>query len=433
MIEALRDILPVELRLFPGAAGEAWNAWASRHDSDIRSRLARGDEDTIVNWLLLGTSFTRRPRAFIDVPALEGSDRSGGLPELSQLIAARAHDLVTALVAVGADERRIFARQFFEQNGWPLANATDRLRLERHLLEAVVRVGSERVQYTRELEEARRLSDQSESFAARSKLFRARGLSLDTSILPSFALEQSLRELKARGLLPAGGVHNVAVIGPGLDFSDKGSGYDFYPQQTIQPFALVDSLVRLGLTDRPSAVRLTTLDISPRVNDHLTRARNRASKGSSYTLRVPIDPTVPWKPEFRGYWNSLGDRIGAVGELPAAKAPLDSLRVRTIAVRPDLLARLDVVDINMVVQRLVDREFDLIVATNVFVYYELLDQALALSNVASMLRPGGLLLSNNAIIELPASRLHSVGYLTTQYSDRPDDGDHVVWYRRSTD
>jgi predicted TPR repeat methyltransferase len=90
-------------------------------------------------------------------------------------------------------------------------------------------------------------------------------------------------------------------------------------------------------------------------------------------------------------------------------------------------------DVDIVVQRLVGRRFDLIVATNVLVYYDLLDQALAFSNVEAMLRPGGFLLSNNALLELPDARLRSEGYLTVQYSDRPDDGDHIVWYRRLPD
>ena len=81
-------------------------------------------------------------------------------------------------------------------------------------------------------------------------------------------------------------------------------------------------------------------------------------------------------------------------------------------------------------QRFDGPPFDLVVATNVFVYYDTLDQSLALANVEAMLRPGGLLLSNNALLELPALRMRSAGYLTVQYSDRPDDGDHVVWYRR---
>jgi hypothetical protein len=48
-----------------------------------------------------------------------------------------------------------------------------------------------------------------------------------------------------------------------------------------------------------------------------------------------------------------------------------------------------------------------------------------------MLRPGGFLLSNNALLELPFSQMHSVGYETAVYSDRQGDGDHIVWYQRA--
>jgi SAM-dependent methyltransferase len=424
-LEALHDVVPSDIA--GSGAGNAevrWSAWAARHDRAVRARLVAGDEDTIVNWLLFGTSFTRRPRAFLDV----SSDHA---QELSQLIAARGHELVAALVTASTDERRLFARAFFERKGFGLQNAAEQLRLEQYLLAAVVRVNSEQARFVDELQAIRRLGDQSEAFAARSTLFRERGLSADTSIQPSFALDQSLSELRKRGMLSAGAVRDVAVIGPGLDFSDKNSGYDFYPQQTLQPFALVDSLVRLGLADRPASVHLTTLDLSPRVNDHLTRARQRASAGSPYMLRVPIDTKVSWTPQFLSYWNGLGSRIGTIGEAPNPGAA--NVRVRTISVRPDVVSRLDVEDLNVVVQKFAERRFDLVVATNVFVYYDVFDQALALSNVAAILRPGGMLLSNNALIELPASRLRSVGYLTTQYSDRADDGDHVVWYRRSAE
>jgi hypothetical protein len=39
----------------------------------------------------------------------------------------------------------------------------------------------------------------------------------------------------------------VAVIEPGPDFVDKAAGYDSYSKRIIQPFALIDSLLRLGL------------------------------------------------------------------------------------------------------------------------------------------------------------------------------------------
>src|SRR6185295_9871108 len=39
-----------------------WPEWASRYDRQIRSRLEAGDQETIVNWLLFGTTFTKQPR-----------------------------------------------------------------------------------------------------------------------------------------------------------------------------------------------------------------------------------------------------------------------------------------------------------------------------------------------------------------------------------
>jgi len=56
--------------------------------------------------------------------------------------------------------------------------------------------------------------------------------------------------------------------------------------------------------------------------------------------------------------------------------------------------------------------------------------SLAMTNIAAMLKPGGYLLTNNALLELPSSDMHSLGYATVVYSERADDGDHVVWYQR---
>src|SRR5436190_19176108 len=211
VLEALHDVLPAELLTHQE---EHWTSWTASHDRDVRARLSAGDEDTIVNWLLLGTSFTRLPRAFVDVPVARGE-------ELATLIGSRTRELVAALSAPGTDERRQFAKGFFERNGFRVDTPAGRSELERHLLTAVVRVNTEQARFAVELKRATSLNDQSQLFAARSKLYRDRGLSLDTSIQPNFALDESLRALKQRGLLQAGRVRDVAVIGPGLDFSDK--------------------------------------------------------------------------------------------------------------------------------------------------------------------------------------------------------------------
>ena len=421
-LTALVEILPGELKGQTDPAA-AWAAWAPRHDREIRARLERGDEDTIVNWLLFGTTYTSRPRALFE---LSGTDDD----KLAALVAARTGDLIQALRTPGTDERRMFARRTLERKGFGVATVDQRKQLEEHLLSEVARVAQENRGYASELGELKKLGDATEEFAGRSRLFRTRGISLDTSIQPSFAVERTLGEMLQRGLIARGVIREVAVLGPGLDFSDKSSGYDFYPQQTLQPFAIIDSLIRLGLAAGPSDVRVTTLDLSPRVNDHLTGAHQRALRGNPYVVRLPLDLAAPWKPDLLAYWNSIGDRIGTVVQTRKPPAIGQDLHVRAVSVSARAAQQVQPEDLDVVVQRLADRRFDLIVATNVFVYYDVLDQALAFTNVEAMLKPGGFLLSNNALLELPESRMRSVGYLTVQYSDRQDDGDHIVWYRR---
>ena len=96
-------------------------------------------------------------------------------------------------------------------------------------------------------------------------MYSDRGLSSDTRLTADFALDKAIEAIAAKGTLAPSSVRRVAIVGPGLDFTDKAEGFDFYPQQTIQPFALVDSLGRFGL-GQPDAIRVTTLDLSPRVN-----------------------------------------------------------------------------------------------------------------------------------------------------------------------
>jgi hypothetical protein len=71
------------------------------------------------------------------------------------------------------------------------------------------------------------------------------------------------------------------------------------------------------------------------------------------------------------------------------------------------------------------------IATNVMVYYEPFEQALALQNVAGMLRNGGLLLTNNALPQVPGVPMRPVGSTSLAYSEDPDDGDHMLWYQRA--
>jgi SAM-dependent methyltransferase len=246
----------------------------------------------------------------------------------------------------------------------------------------------------------------------------------------NFAIEEALRDVAASRVV----IRRVAIVGPGLDFTDKQEGYDFYPQQMLQPFAVMNSLIRLQLATADT-LSVTTFDLSPRVNEHVDRARNRAGQGTPYVVQLPLDAGVPWTPAMHSYWETFGDRIGVpVSPLlpPRAAGPV---KTRAVAVRAPVVQRITSRDLNVTAQhlRLDDTDcFDLIIATNVFVYYDRLQQGLAMMNVARMLRPGGVLLSNNAVVELPASGLKSEGYSRTLYSDREEDGDVIIRYRMQT-
>ncbi len=71
------------------------------------------------------------------------------------------------------------------------------------------------------------------------------------------------------------------------------------------------------------------------------------------------------------------------------------------------------------------------VATNVFVYYDAFEQALALENAAAMLKPGGLLLTNDRLPELPHSSMELAGVTVVPYEAPGMSGRQAVgWYRK---
>jgi SAM-dependent methyltransferase len=275
-------------------------------------------------------------------------------------------------------------------------------------------------------EEARRVTDPAAIFNWRAGLFSDRGVSLDTNIFPDFSIEQALRDLKNRGVLREGQVARVAVIGPGLDIIDKNerASYDYYPQQTLQPFALYDSLVRLGLA-RASGVSVSIFDISSRVIDHIQRARELARMNTGYVIQLPRQLADPWPAELIAYWRSLGDRVGT--EVAPIRPP-EGVETRAVRIRPDVVLRCQPENLNIVLERIplaeADR-FDLMVGTNVFIYYDAFERSLALENAGAMLKHGGLLLTNDRLPEVRGGSMRQAGLTDVQYNR-----DAVGWYQK---
>jgi hypothetical protein len=435
-LEELAEILPPDLKQTPpGDLPSFWPQWVARRDEAIRARLALGDEDTVVNFMVFGTSFTHAPRfslAKLDILVHQTSPQTDAV-QARELLEQRVSDLLRGISAPGRNERLLFARDVLARAGSFAAGKPSKLdRAREFLLSILDRVLTEHDSFQQVLAAARSLGDPTEEFAERSKLFKERGLSLDTSLLPDYALEVALQTMRDRGILKRASVRRVGVIGPGLDFTDKQEGYDFYPLQTVQPFAVLDSLLRLGLAEL-GPVEIYTLDLSPRVNQHIERAQRAGQAGHVYTIQLPRNPARHWTPGALSYWQHFGDRIG--GPVPPVPVPpaLSNLAVRAVRVRPEIVQRLSPLDVDIVLQRedvRDDGKFDLLVATNVLVYYDTFEQTLALANVQAMLRPGGFLLTNNLLLELPSSKMKGSDYVSVAYSDREVDGDRIVWYLR---
>jgi SAM-dependent methyltransferase len=426
ILQQAREQLPDGLR---GADEAKWLAWCRQRDKAIRARLQQGDLDSMVNLLLLGTSFTKQPRIRMD--ALDAASRNG-------ILRARVDDLVAGLRQPGDNERLLFLQKLARAEGIQ-PEASNGAEAGRFLYRNLLRVAQERRALAERAAQTEKPDDPA-SLLERHSLFRDRGLSLDTSILPDFLIEQALRDLKKHGVLREGQVARVAVVGPGLDFIDKNeeSAFDYYPQQTLQPFTLYDSLVRLGLA-RAGALSVSVLDISPRVIDHLERARERARKGIGYAIQLPRDVARPWPPDLIAYWNTLGDQMGTAAEPMRPPEIFPGLQTRAVLIRAAVVLACEPVDLDIVLERanLADRErFDLIVGTNIFVYYDAFEQRLALANAGAMLKPGGLLLTNDRLPEpapgsITQASMHLAGVTEVRF-DVPgvQARDVVGWYRR---
>jgi SAM-dependent methyltransferase len=414
VLEALATELPQQLQK-PNQ--KKWNSWAQREDDIIRTRLAQGALDSMINLLLFGTSFTTQPR----VTTMSNFD--------DPVVQSRVNDLLQGLRNPGKNERLVLVRNVLRRREVNPESSAEETK--RFVLQNLRRVVAEQTTFREEFDATTTESSQNSALSARSQIFRDRGISLDTTILSSFGIEGALHSMKDRAVLAKGSITRVAVIGPGLDFTDKGFGYDFYPLQTLQPFAIYDSLVRLGLAE-PGKIEVIAFDISQEVLDHLRRARERAEKGENYVVQLPRE-SWPWGAEAVEYWRSFGSEIGTPVAPIQPPPALNGLETRAVAIRPEVILSCKPVDLNVVFEQFAGsatKPFDLIIATNVLIYYDTLEQALALRNIATFLKPGGFFLTNDGLPHVSQTPMRSTQYTPVRYGESTDWGDNIFWWQR---
>jgi len=398
----------------------AWNDWVRARDAEVRARVDRGVEDSISNLILYGASYTNLPR-------LEGAESvASETGELTAAARARVHALASALPNATRNERLGFVGEFLERKG--IARESVEAKLEENLR----RMAAEQRSYQERLKEAEKVGDPAAVLLARGTLYQERGLSVDTSLLPNYALEDTLRAMKQKGAIKPGSIYRILIIGPGLDFTDKRDGYDFYPLQTIQPFAILEAVARQGL-GKAEEVKVVTADLNAAVNAHVARLAERGRARQPYTLQLPRLVSAEWSPQAVAFWQKFGEILGSPARPLPVPASVSDVAMRAVAIRPRYAAEMRGFDMNVVTQTMDVPEgqgFDLVVATNVLVYYDLFQQALAMSNISRMMNHGGIFLANHALPAQHAQALEYLGRRTVAYTPSGAYGDDVVAYRR---
>ena len=383
-----KDLTPLHAYLQHRNVTETtFSPFVDRTRAENERRVREGDLDHLVFYLLQSTDIGKLApiepalSAKALVEAMDEAARSaflGGGPAALKSIPGNADDRLTrGLVTLerdGADPRRAYFRDLVRATFPSAADRPDGVR--REYLRAM------RFVYQKEFvaQRAARPAD------AVAELYRARGLSTDTAVEAGFVVREGLGI--AAGLDPALRIRHVLIVGPGLDLAPRTSFNQDAPPQSYQPWAVMDALLALKLSTAAD-LRIVGGDINPRVVRHLQRDRETPP-----TLRLHGEirdgDGVVLRPDFREYFTRLGGAIGAPGPVRIH----DGRSSKTVRVDAAAARALDSALLDIVTERLEERSFDLIVATNILPYFDDTQLALAIANIAGMLAPGGLFLHN---------------------------------------
>lgn len=356
--------IPVEGRGVLETSAEGFPDFLRSVERRTAERLAEGENDHLVFYLLESGSFTGRPKIEPAVSASEFFDRPG--TQIPRAVTGRIEDFIKALGRPGPDERLSYFRKF-------LANKEP---LFEHLCSEYAR--AMKFLYRKE-------------FGARDaggSLYQERGHSSDTQVEANFAVWTALSVLKA--LDPPARLNRVLIVGPGLDFAPRTDFLEPLPPQSYQPFAIADALLGLGLA-QPERIEIQCLDINPRVVDWINAFTGRRERRLALVSRA-MDPL------FAEYFRDLGRHIGSEAALGSLPAPYQG---KSLTVSKSVAGRIRAGRLNILTERYQPPpRYDLAVVTNVFVYFNNVELLLALTNIESMLRPGGYLVHNEVRAEV---------------------------------
>src|SRR5688572_19795923 len=146
------EFLPPDLAAAPDVEA-AWPAWIAAHDRAIRTRVLAGDDESVLNLLLFGTTFTSRARATErEIAQLSGTTSR------DRLVDGRLDDLVTGAAWPGDNLRLQFTRDLLVRHGFDVARDDGRAGARRFLREALAHMAADVARIDRAVETARVLN-----------------------------------------------------------------------------------------------------------------------------------------------------------------------------------------------------------------------------------------------------------------------------------
>jgi hypothetical protein len=324
------DLAPAVQRLLQGKGIDGTNF--AGHVADIERSTAERERDGENDHLIF---YVLQSKEFTKSARLEPALCAKQYVE-SGTISKQAQTRMAQFAAAAADtERLAYFRSLL-----PRGNSLEYLRKE----------------YARAMK-----SLYAKEFGDKPNYYQSRGHSTDSQVTANYALWTALSVLKASR--PGSKLRHVLIVGPGMDIAPRTGLVDRYPPQSYQPYAVAQILHDLNFSDTP---QIECVDINDRV---IRFIRNFASRAD---LRLDFY-APPGDQEFESWARDLKPKLAAVPRKVAEAISAEKL--------------------NIITQRL-GPKFDLVVATNVLVYFDDSELLLAIANIESMLSAGGYLIHN---------------------------------------
>lgn len=357
-------------------------------------RESHGEFDHLIFYALQSQQFTALPKI---EPALSSYEFVQGLaPDVRAKYLAADDYFPADLQVPKAVAARLQA--FLKQ----LNQSDERMRYFKKLLATAAAAPLERLtsEYARAMKFLYRKEFLTQQFktpqevaAYVAALYQERGHSTDTQIEANYALSQALGVIKS--LEPAARLDRVLIVGPGLDFAPRTDLLDAFGPQCYQPFAVADALLARQLTQTAN-LQIHCVDINDRVVAYLHDFPRRKNKTLTLLSGLAHDQNHQLTADYQAYFRGFGKFIGTEQAVPPNDFLTNHLR-KAVLINPDIAARISADKLNIITERYVAApNYDLVIVTNVFPYFDDTQLALALSNIAAMMRPGAYLLHNEA-------------------------------------